>query len=541
MKTYLERSLKNRLAQLGWPADELQFSRPKKADNGDWSTNIAMTLARVVRQPPLKIAHTIMDELSLDREIVDRYDIVAPGFINFFQSPDYLAHQIRQIVAADHRFGRNEQGAGQKAQVEFVSANPTGPLTVGHGRQTVLGDTIANILDWCGYDVVREYYFNNAGRQMRKLGESLRARYLTLQGQPTPLPEDGYQGEYLVDIAKDLLEKQPNLTAETEISVFKAYAEAGIFQIIKGTLARMGVTHDVFYNENTLYETGKIEEVLSELRRKNLVYEKDGATWFKTTELGFDQDRVLVKSTGEPTYRLPDMAYHREKFRRGFDLIVDVFGADHQDTYPDVLAALNVMGFDTTKVHVVIHQFVTLLRGDEVVKMSTRKAEYVTLDELLDEVGVDVVRYFYIMRGAGSHLNFDLDLAKRQTEENPVFYLQYAHARIASIFRKAEERGIAFDEKVDLAPLNEPETLALINELLDFPEVVARCLRTLEVHHLPNYLYSLATALHKFYTEHRVVSDNVALSQARLFLLKAVKIALRNGLQVLGITAPERM
>ncbi|MCF7801500.1 MAG: arginine--tRNA ligase [Candidatus Marinimicrobia bacterium] len=541
MKNYLEEQLKKRLTELGWPVDDLQFSRPKKADNGDWSTNIAMALARVVRQAPLQIAHTMMDELSLDPEIVDRYDIVAPGFVNFFQSPDYLAHQIRQIVTQDTRYGRNNSGAGQKAQVEFVSANPTGPLTVGHGRQTVLGDTIANILDWSGYEVVREYYFNNAGRQMRKLGESLRARYLTLKGLPTELPEDGYQGEYLVDIARDLLDKQPDLTVDTELSVFKEYAEAGIFQIIKGTLARMGVTHDVFYNENTLYESGKVEEVLDELRRKDLVYEKDGATWFKTTALDFEQDRVLVKSTGEPTYRLPDMAYHREKFRRGFNFIVDVFGADHQDTYPDVLAALKVMGFDTSKVHVVIHQFVTLMRGDEVVKMSTRKAEFVTLDELLDEVGVDVVRYFYIMRGAGSHLNFDLDLAKRQTEENPVFYLQYAHARIASIFRKAEERGIEFDAHAGLKKLNEPETLALINELLTFPEVVERCLRTLAVHHLPNYLYSLATALHKFYTEHRVISDDVTLSQARLLLLKAVKIALRNGLQILGVTAPERM
>ncbi|MCF7797608.1 MAG: arginine--tRNA ligase [Lentisphaeria bacterium] len=541
MKSYLEQHLKTRLTELGWPVEEPQFSRPKKAENGDWSTNIAMALARVARQAPLQIAHTIMEGLILDPEIVDRYEIVAPGFINFFQSPDYLAHQLRKIVTQDFHYGRNKSGAGQKAQVEFVSANPTGPLTVGHGRQTVLGDTIANILEWSGYEVVREYYFNNAGRQMRKLGESLRARYLTLKGQSTALPEDGYQGEYLVEIAKELLEQQPDLSVETELSVFKTHAEAGIFQIIKDTLARMGVTHDVFYNENTLYETGKIEEVLDELRRKNLVFTKDGATWFKTTELGFDQDRVLVKSTGEPTYRLPDMAYHREKFRRGFDLIIDVFGADHQDTYPDVLAALKVMGFDTSKVHVVIHQFVTLMRGDEVVKMSTRKAEFVTLDELLDEVGVDVVRYFYIMRGAGSHLNFDLDLAKRQTEENPVFYLQYAHARIASIFRKAEERGITYDVHADLTRLGEAETLALINELLAFPEVVERCLRSLEVHHLPNYLYALATALHKFYTEHRVISEDVPLSQARLFLLKAVKIALRNGLQILGVTAPERM
>jgi len=541
MKNYLEKKIAARLEELNWPASDLQLSRPKKAENGDWSTSVAMGLARVARQAPLKIAETILTGIDFDPHIVSRYEIAPPGFINFFQAPDFLAHQIRQIVDLDHQYGRNEIGKDLKAQVEFVSANPTGPLTVGHGRQSVLGDTLASILEWSGYEVTREYYFNNAGRQMRKLGESLRARYLTLKGEPTELPEDGYQGAYLIEIARELLVQKPELSDTTDLKVFKEYAETGIFQIIKDTLARMGIIHDVFYNENSLYDDGKIEEVLSLLRQKNLVYEGDGATWFKTTGLGFDQDRVLVKSTGEPTYRLPDMAYHREKFKRGFDLIVDVFGADHQDTYPDVLAALNVMGFDTEKVKVVIHQFVTLMRGDEVVKMSTRKAEFVTLDELLDEVGVDVVRYFYIMRSANSHLNFDLDLAKRQTEENPVFYLQYAHARIASILRKAEERGITFDETVDLSLLSEPETLALINEMLTFPEMIVRCLRTLEIHHLPTYLYSLATALHKFYTEQRVISENIPLSQARLFLLKAVKLTLRNGLEVLGISVPERM
>lgn len=541
MKSYLEKRIASRLAELNWPVEDLQFTRPKKAENGDWSTSVAMGLARVASQAPLKIAETIMTGLDLDPAIVSRYEIAPPGFINFFQASDFLASQIRQVVKLDNQFGWNDLGAGQKAQVEFVSANPTGPLTVGHGRQSVLGDTLASILEWSSYDVTREYYFNNAGRQMRKLGESLRARFLTLKGEPTDLPEDGYQGEYLVDIAKELLNQQPDLAATSDLKIFKEFAETGIFQIIKTTLARMGIVHDVFFNENTLYDDGKIEEVLALLSEKDLVYKGDGATWFKTTELGFDQDRVLVKSTGEPTYRLPDMAYHREKFRRGFDLIVDVFGADHQDTYPDVLAALKVMGFDTEKVKVVIHQFVTLMRGEEVVKMSTRKAEFVTLDELLDEVGVDVVRYFYIMRSANSHLNFDLDLAKRQTEENPVFYLQYAHARIASILRKAEERGIKFDESADLALLSEPETLALINEMLTFPEIIVRCLRTMEIHHLPTYLYSLATALHKFYTEQRVISENIPLSQARLFLLKAVKMTLRNGLQVLGISVPERM
>ncbi len=541
MKTYLEKIIQARLAELNWSVDDLRLTRPKKAENGDWSTNVALGLARQARLAPMKIAKTILSGVKFDPKIVDRYEIAPPGFINFYQATSFLARQIRRIVTQDWNFGRNEIGTGQKAQVEFVSANPTGPLTVGHGRQTVLGDTIANILEWSGYDVTREYYFNNAGRQMRLLGESLRARYLSLKGEKTALPEAGYQGQYLIDIAQSLLNKQPNLTAETELKIFREFAETRIFGIIKQTLGRMGVIHDVFYNENRLYDAGKIEEVLQLLRDKGLVYEKEGATWFKSTTLGHEQDRVLVKSTGEPTYRLPDIAYHREKFRRGFDLMVDVFGADHQDTYPDVLAALKALGFDIEKVKVVIHQFVTLMRGQQVVKMSTRKAEFVTLDELLDEAGVDVVRYFYIMRGANSHLNFDLELAKRQTEENPVFYLQYAHARIASIFRKAAERGIPFNDEPDLNKLNEPETLALINEMLLFPEVVERCERLLEIHQLPGYLYSLATALHKFYTEQRVISDDIPLSQARLYLLQAVRITLRNGLSILGVSVPDRM
>ena len=543
MLDYLEKQLKARLQQLNWPTDRLQLSRPKKVENGDWTTNVAMTLARDLQRAPLQIATELMEGLVLDPAIVEKYDVVAPGFINFFQSADFLSAQLQQILDIGDDFGKNSIGAGKTAQVEFVSANPTGPLTVGHGRQTVLGDTLANILTWSGYAVTREYYFNNAGRQMRLLGESLRSRYFELKGLSLALPDGGYEGEYLLDIARDLLDSEPDLDESTPIETFKIFAENAIFNTIKGSLKRIGVVHDVFYNERSLYEDGKIDEVLAILRQKGLIYDKDGAIWFETTKLGIEQDRVLVKSSGEPTYRLPDIAYHREKVARGFDLVVDIFGADHIDAYPDVLAALQVMGLPSDHIHVVIHQFVTLLRSGEVVKMSTRKANFVTLDELIDEVGEDVVRYFYIMRSASSHLNFDLDLAKRQTEENPVFYLQYAHARISSIFRRAQERGLATDTTTaDLSLLNETFTIALINETLTFPEVIEHCLRTLEVHHLPTYLFGLATALHKFYTEYKVVDlENPALSQARMALLKAVQITLRNGLRVLGITAPEQM
>jgi len=543
MFEYLTTRLTARLEQLGWSTERLQLSRPKKAENGDWASNIAMALARDLKRAPMQIAEELMDGFILDPSIVEKFEILNPGFINFFQSADYLTAQVRNILQEKSDFGKGDFGRGKTAQVEFVSANPTGPLTVGHGRQTVLGDTLANILTWSGYDVTREYYFNNAGRQMRLLGESLKARYLELRGEVISLPDGGYEGAYLIEVARDLMSEQPDLSADDGIDIFKAYAEKSIFALIKSSLERIGVVHDVFYNERSLYEAGKIDEVLDLLREQGLLYDKDGATWFKTSELGIEQDRVLVKSSGEPTYRLPDIAYHREKIARGFDLIVDIFGADHIDAYPDVLSALKVMGLKYEHIEVVIHQFVTLLRSGEVVKMSTRKANFVTLDELIDEVGVDVVRYFYIMRSASSHLNFDLDLAKRQTEENPVFYLQYAHARISSIFRRARERGLDSDtENADLALLNEEFTVALINKTLEFPEVIDHCRRSLEVHHLPGYLFELATALHKFYTEYKVIDlDKPELSKARLALLEAVQITLRNGLSILGISAPDQM
>ncbi|NQV15399.1 arginine--tRNA ligase [bacterium] len=543
MFDYIEKQITARLNELGWPIGQIQLSRPKKIENGDCASNIAMALAKELKRAPLEIARELMDGMVLDSGVVEKYEIVNPGFINFFQSADYLTAQLKNILKLREDFGKNASGEGQTAQVEFVSANPTGPLTVGHGRQTVLGDTLANILTWSGYDVTREYYFNNAGRQMKLLGESLKARYLELKGDTILLPDGGYEGEYLIDIARDLQQEQPDLNSETDVELFKSFAEKSIFSIIKSSLERIGVKHDVFYNERSLYETGKIDEVLSILSDKGLLYKKDGATWFKTSDLGTEQDRVLVKSSGEPTYRLPDIAYHREKIFRGFDLVVDVFGADHIDAYPDVLFALKVMGLKHDHIKVVIHQFVTLLRSGEVVKMSTRKANFVTLDELIDEVGADVVRYFYVMRSASSHLNFDLDLAKRQTEENPVFYLQYAHARIFSIFRRAKERGLEADaENADLSLLNEELTVALINETLGFPEVIEHCRRTLEIHPLPTYLYGLATALHKFYSEHKVIdTENVELSRARLALLEAVQIILKNGLSILGINAPEQM
>jgi len=430
IEAFLKQTIETTLKDLSFPNIDIIFETPKLDTHGDLSTNVAMQLARPLKQNPRSIAEQIIAKLKPDPAYISKIEIAGPGFINFFYSNNYLQQSVEHIIKAGEQFGRNNFGKGKKAQVEFVSANPTGPLTIGHGRQAVLGDTIANFLEWCGFQVTREYYFNNAGRQMRVLGESVRLRYLELLGELVEFPDDHYQGEYIKDIARQLHRKYgDSLKAEQESDLFKSTAEQMIFQDIKNTLQRLGIVFDVFFNEKDLYEQGDIDRVIRFFKENNLAYQKDGALWFRSTEFGQEQDRVIVKSTGEPTYRLPDIAYHRTKYERGFDLIIDLFGADHIATYPDVLAGLQALGYDSSRTKVLIHQFVTLYEGTEKVRMSTRKANFVTLDELMDEVGVDVTRWFFLMRSMDSHLNFDLSLAKSQSEENPVYYNQYAHAK----------------------------------------------------------------------------------------------------------------
>ncbi|MDP7611344.1 MAG: arginine--tRNA ligase, partial [Nitrospinaceae bacterium] len=420
--------------------------------------------------------------------------------------------------------------------------NPTGPLTVGHGRQAVLGDVVAKILEWNGYSVEREYYYNDAGRQMRLLGESVRARYLEIVGEKGGFPEGGYEGEYIREIAQKIYdEKGDTLKDETEVTVFRDAAEEEIFADIRSTVEQLGIHFDSFVNEQRFYDEGSLDEVVSLLREKGLVYDKEGAVWLKTTEFGKEDDTVLIKSSGEPTYRLPDTAYHRDKVERGYDLIVDIFGADHKDTYPDVIAAVGALGYETDQIRVLIHQFVSLLRDGKKVKMSTRKATFVTLDELMEMVGVDVVRYFFIMRNRQSHLNFDIGLAEKESDENPVYYLQYAHARICNILKYAEETGTKSGGEPDLTLIKKDEELSLIKSLIHFPETVMNALENLEPQTMAGYLQWTATEFHKFYSEHRVVTDDKKLTMARLFLVSAVKTVLANGLEILGISQPEKM
>jgi len=521
---------------------EIVVEKPKDESHGDFATPVALTLARTARTAPRRIAEAIVERWSPMEEVAS-VEVAGAGYINFRLSSVWRRQALRYILDAGDSFGRSRTHAGKKAQVEFVSANPTGPLTVGHGRQAIIGDVIARLLEAVGYEVTREYYFNDAGRQMRVLGESVRARYLEQLGEPASFPEDGYQGEYIRDIAAQLIaERGRTLLSEPDVPPFPPAAVEAIFANIRQTLARLGIVFDVYYNEHSLYTSGLVWEVAEKLKESGFAYEKDGALWFRATAFGAAQDRVIVRSTGEPTYRLPDIAYHREKLRRGFDLIVDVFGADHIDTYPDVKAGLQALGYSTDSIVVLIHQFVTITKGGETIKMSTRRANFVTLDELIDEVGEDAVRLFFIYRSMGSHLNFDIELAKQASNENPVYYLQYAHARIASIFRQAEERGIALPTEADFDRLAAPEEIALIKKCSEFPEMVREAAESFEPHRIPHYLYDLATLFHLFYDRCRVLDANdLPMTHARLLLARAAQIVLANGLRLLGVRAPERM
>lgn len=513
----------------------------KNPDHGDLSCNIAMILSKKLKKKPCEIAAEIISSLDYDNKIVSDIKIAGPGFINFYFTNQFTAKVIEDILDKGDSYGKSNLYSGKKANVEYVSANPTGPLTVGHGRNAVVGDTIANILEWMGYAVDREYYFNNAGRQMRVLGDSVKLRYLELLGEKIEFPEDYYQGEYIKDIAKKIKnEYGDSLKEEEPEGIFKQTAEKEIFEEIKTTLTNLNIHHNIFYNEKALYDEGKIDALLNSLKEKNLSYEKDNAIWLKLTELGCEQDKVIVKATGEPTYRLPDIAYHLTKFERGYDLMVDLFGSDHNATYPDVLAGIKAEGKDPEKVKVVIHQFVTIMDKGEIVKMSTRKANYITLDELTNEVGSDVVRYFFNMRNVSTHMNFDLALAKTQSDENPVFYLQYAHARICSILRMIENENIkSSTEHLEL--LVKDEELQLIKKLRQFGEEIEQSAKFFEMHRICNYLEELASLFHKFYTFCRIIGTEKDLAEARISLAVATKTVIKNGLQILGVNAPEKM
>lgn len=524
-------------------ADRFTVEVPKHEGQGDFSTNLAMVVAGLEKRRPREVAGLFAAMFALETDLVARVEVAGPGFVNFFLQEGVWSSVLAPIYAEAERFGVSDVGKGRKVMVEFVSANPTGPLSIGHGRNAILGDAIARLLEAVNFAVTREYYFNDAGRQMRVLGASTKARYLELLGLASEFPEDGYQGDYIYDIARSIITEAGDSLKDADVVVFKDQAQAAIFADINNTLTNIDVRFDTYFNEHTLYEKGLVDQVVQDLRDKGLVYEKDGATWFKSTEFGLEQDRVIIKSTGEPTYRLPDMAYHREKFRRGFEWMVNVFGADHIATVPDVLAGVRALGYDDSMIKVVLHQFVTLLKDGKQVKMSTRKATFITVDELLAEVGPDVLRFFYLMRKSDSQLEFDLDLAKKQSQENPVYYVQYAHARLCSIERQAREQGIAQSQPAAVNPdlLRTPEEFALLKVLADYPALVAGAAVDLAPHRVIFYLMNLAGQFHSYYNKHKVIGDDPALTAARLCFCGALRTVLRNGLHLLGLVAPETM
>jgi arginyl-tRNA synthetase len=569
----VERALRALLDEAGDAdaAPEVTLEVPRQPEHGDFSCNVAMGLARRLQRKPRDLAEALRDRLGDAGGLLEASEVAGPGFLNFRLRTSSWQGLVAEVLRVGTDFGRADTGAGASVQVEFVSANPTGPLSTGHGRQGVLGDCIARLLERVGYAVTREYYFNDAGRQMRVLGESVKARYLELLGRAAPppdaaladpenawveeidglpvvFPRDGYQGDYIRDIAEALRKAHgEGLVDEPGEGAFREAAQKAIFAEIDATLDAIGIHFDVYSNERTLYDEGLVDAVVADLRARELIYESEGAVWLAATRLGLDRDRVVVKSSGEPTYLLPDIAYHREKFRRGFDRIIDVQGADHIEQFPFVRAAMQALDLDPDRVELVMHQFVTITSGGEKVKQSTRKATYITVDELVDQVGRDVFRFFMIERKAEGHLDFDLDKARdRNWRNNNAYYVQYAHARTHGIERKAREEGVALPgpDDFDAARLELPEEIELVRKLGEFPELVARAAEARAPHHVAYYLRDLAGLWNPYVQDgqhHRVISEDGGLTAARLALALAVRHVLAAGLDLLGLSAPERM
>ncbi|MFN8361205.1 MAG: arginine--tRNA ligase [Candidatus Kapaibacterium sp.] len=524
----------------------LNVEIPKISSHGDLSVTVAMLLAKKLGKPPRTIAQEIVSHLQFDEGIISSVEIAGPGFINLRYAPGFYHKSLTSMTAEGEAYGKTDSGKGRKVNVEYVSANPTGLLHIGHGRNTAIGDTVANLLTWTGHEVTREYYFNNAGNQMNNLALSIHARYRQASGDTDyPFPEDGYHGAYIQIIADEMLAQHGTALLEKSKENLEKFRQAGeqwCFAAIMKTLQKMNVHQDVYFNEDSLYTDGKVQQVIDDLRARDLAYDKDGAVWIALSKIDEKlTDRVIVKSTGEATYRLPDIAYHREKLSRGFDFIVDIFGADHIATIPDVMAGVQALGLDASKIKVLIYQFVTLTENGEQVKMSKRTGKSYTLDDLIDELGADVVRFFFIMRGNNTQLEFDLSLAREQSDRNPVFYLQYAHARMASIFANAVEKGIGTSDQADVSLLQHPAEYELIKTLQRFPEQIRRAAQNLEPQMLVEYLREAASCFHAFYHDCPIMKADDELRRARFALLKIAKIVLGNGLRILGVSAPEKM
>jgi len=551
MKEQLKEEIRQAAVKAGLAAveelPEVLLEVPREKVHGDYSTNIAMQLARIAKKPPRVIAEAIVGQVDRERVSVARIEVAGPGFINFYMDNRYLTAVVPAILQAGQAYGESNVGNGEKVQVEFVSANPTGDLHLGHARGAAVGDSLCNILAKAGFDVTREYYINDAGKQIYNLAKSVEARYFQALGTDMPLPEDGYYGDDIVEIGKQLAveygDRFVHVDEEERLAFFREYGLRYELDKIKNDLAAFRVPFDVWYSETSLYENGKIDEALATLRERGYIYEQDGATWFRSTAFGDDKDRVLIKQDGTYTYLLPDIAYHQDKLRRGFQKLINVWGADHHGYIPRMKAAIAALGYDPEALEVEIIQMVNLYQNGERVKMSKRTGKAVTMRELMEEVGVDAVRYFFAMRSGDTHLDFDMDLAVAQSNENPVYYVQYAHARVSSILRQAEEQQLSYEGDVALHHLVETEkAIELLKALGDFPDVVAEAALKRMPHRVTAYVFDLASALHSFYNAEKVLDlDQIEKTKARLALVKAVQITLRNALALIGVSAPEQM
>ena len=526
---------------------EVGVDEPKAEAHGDFSTNAAMVMASVQKMPPRKIAEVITHHIQDLEGILEKTEIAGPGFINFFLKPSAWHPVLREIHEADTRYGATDIGQGQKFQVEFVSSNPTGPLHVGHGRGAAVGDAVANILSFCGYDVQKEYYINDSGRQIETLGRSVFLRYQELFGQKVNFPEECYQGNYIRDLAGEIkTEKNDTLLSQPEDEaqmICARFAADKILAGIRDDLKKFGVEFDNWFSEQSLYDSGRVDEILDNFRPQGIVYEKEGALWFKTSDFGDEKDRVVVKNNGETTYFASDIAYHQDKYDRGFERVVDVWGADHHGYIPRMKAGIEASGHRRDQFDVILVQLVNLLRAGEPVAMSTRAGKFETLIDVINEVGRDAARFIFLTRHYESTLDFDLEVAKQKSNDNPVYYVQYVHARISSIMRKGKARGtaeVSWDDKA-AAQLIEPEEIELIKILARYPDILAGSAKSMEPHRVTYYLMNLASAFHTYYNKHRVLSDDPQLRRGRLNLVLAVQKVIRNGLTLLGVSAPDRM
>ena len=528
---------------------EIALEPPKSKAFGDFTTNLAMVLASEVHKAPREVAEKIVAKLKTGDGLIEKAEVAGAGFINFTLKPDWLYDILRQIGSQGEKFGTSDVGKGTKVQVEFVSANPNGPITVAHGRGGTIGDVLASILQALNYDVTRESYINDAptSTQMQNFGKSVAARYMQVLGHDVPVPEDGYHGEYVIDIARDIVkeygDKFLSMPESERVPLFTKLAEEQMLKLQRSDLEKFGIKFDVWFSEAALHETSKVGKAIELLKERGYAHEESGALWLKSTAFGDDKDRPLVRSNGQPTYIASDAAYHLDKFQRGFEKVIDVWGPDHHGYVARTKAAVAALGCDPGRLDIIIYQAVRLLSGGEIVMMAKRTGDVVLLSELVDEVGRDAARFFFLMRSADTTLDFDLELAKQQSAENPVYYVQYAHARISSILRVAKESGISVPSAAEADPslLNHDAEIDLIKKLAELPDLIAEAGASYEPHRLTRYAQDLAAVFHKFYTECRVMSEEKALTGARLVLVDSTRTVLANTLSLLGISAPERM